>query len=199
MAKCIFCDEPGPRKKVGLKLQGRKVPVMSVDVLVNICPSCGGMQVSNTSFLDFLEKGYPPVTDSDLQKIDFNALADEAALPGRDEDEEKKWIDPSDIDNHPINQFYQNYFENKPFGKWPKARRLVHFLMIDPEERQDAFGSFKCPSLRILPDGELIFREGRTRFFLFKYAGVSRIPVSISPEYAANAETAGITLYDTKE
>ena len=199
MAKCIFCDENNPRKRIGLNVKGRKVPVRSIDVLIDICPDCGGMTLANTSFLSFLEGGYPSVSDADLQTIDFDALVDEAELPGRDEDEEKKWVDPSDFDNHPINQFYLQKFVNKPFGKWPKTRRLVHFLMMDPADREEAFGPFRCPSVRILPGGEIVFREGRTRFFLLKYAVSSRIPISIAPEYAANAADAGITLYDTKE
>jgi len=198
MAKCIFCDENNPRKRIGLNVKGRKVPVRSIDVLIDVCPDCGGMTLCNTSFLDFLEGGYPPVTDADLQQIDFDALSDEAELPGRDEGEEKKWIDPSDLDNHAINKFYEDKFVDKPFGKWPKTRRLVHFLMMDTAARQEAFGSLRCPAVRILPNGDFIFREGRTRFFLFKYSGAPRVPISIGEEFIDNAAAAGVTLYDSK-
>ena len=115
-----------------------------------------------------------------------------------DEDEEKKWIDPTELDGHPVNKFYEDKFVNKPITKWPKTRRLLHFLAMDPQERRDAFGELLCPSVRILPSGEIVFREGRTRFFLFKYSGQPRIPISISPEYQANAAAAGLTIYDTK-
>lgn len=198
MATCIFCNQNVPHKKVGISIRGFKAPRNPIDAIMSVCPNCGGLRLVSNDYLDLLKNGFPPVSDSDVSQIDWDAIFDECELPGRDEDEEKKWVDPSDLDDHPINQFYEDKFLNKPISKWPKTRRLIRFLLMDPDERKDSFGELYCPSMRILPGGEVLFREGRTRFFLFKYSGQPRVPISICPEYAANAADAGITIYDTK-
>ena len=199
MANCIFCNKDVLKNQVGLNIIGRKVPRTEIDILINVCSSCGGIQMVNTDHLDLLENGYPSVTDSTLEQIDLVSILDESVLPGLDQNEEKKWIDPPDLDNHPYNHLYESTFIDKSFDEDPKARRLVHFLLMDSTKRVEAFGLFRCPSVLITENGSIIFREGQTRFFLFKYMGASRIPVAITPEFAANSQNAGITLYDDKE
>ncbi len=198
MANCIFCNDDVEKPTIGVNIRSLHIPRTEIDALMKVCPSCGGLQLVGNSYLELMSDGFPEVTDADLAGIDLDTLFDEMALPGRDTGEEVKWIDPSDLDDHPLNQFYEDKFQ-AGISTWAKTKRLVHFLKMDSTERKNAFGDFRCPSMRIVPGGDVVFREGRTRFFLFKYMGASRIPVSIAPEFQSNAEEAGITLHDSKE
>lgn len=197
MATCIFCSQDVEKTTLGVNIRGLHLPRTEIDALMKVCPSCGGLQLVWNDYFQYMNDGFPPITDSDLESIDMDSLFEEAVLPGRDTGEEIKWINPNDLPGDSWSDFYEKKFENG-IGNWAKTVRLVHFLKMDKTERQSTFGPLRCTSLRVGPGGEIIFREGRTRFFLFKYLGATRIPVSISPEFQENASTAGIPLYDSQ-
>jgi hypothetical protein len=144
-----------------------------------------------------LDSGFPDATEEDLASIDLDVIFNEMVVPGKDYGEQIKWIAVEDIDPG-YDEYYNSLFKDglPTFGKY---KRLVHMLKMDQADRVKGFGSFRCTSLRLTPNGGFIFREGRSRFLLFKYMGVPRIPVAISAEHMAIAEYVGLTLYDSKE
>jgi len=200
MVKCIVCKKNVTKYNVAINIRGNEYPRNEIETLASICPSCGVLQVlsSDSEYTKLISGGLPDVNQDDIDQLDLDALFNELVLPGRDFGEEIKWIDPADLEGHEVDTYYQEIFGNgvPTLGKY---KRLVHFLKMDPADRLNGYGPLKCTSLRIIPGGTFSFREGRARFLLFRYAGAKRIPVAISPEYAANAGDAGITLYDSKE
>jgi len=201
MANCAVCKKNVEKETLSLIVKGRENPANRIPVLATVCPNCGVVMLAkpDASFTKFLSSSFPEATVDDLNSIDLDVIFSEIAVPGKDPDEEIKWIDPADLKNDPYEEYYQEILRDGIPKNLGKYKRLIHFMKMDQEERVSAYGPFKASSLRVLPDGTISFREGRSRFMLFRYLGAKRIPVAVSPEYAKAAEEIGITLYDTKE
>lgn len=201
MANCIVCNQDVEKQTLSLHVKGKENPSNRIEILASVCPNCGVLMLvrPDASFTQLLTTSFPEPTQADLDSIDLDLIFDEMAVPGKDADESIKWVDPEDLKDDPYEAYYQAMFEEgipKSFGKY---KRLIHFLKMDQAERLEAYGPFRASAMRVLPDNNVSFREGRTRFMLFRFMGAKRIPVAVSPEHAANAEAAGITLYDTRE
>jgi len=200
MSKCLVCKKTVEEYTVAIEIRGSHYPRSEIDSLATICPNCGVIRLASpdNSYTKLLSDGYPEVKEDDLKQIDLDTIFSELTLPGRDHGEELKWVDPEEVKEHRIYKSYQKTFKNG-FPNQGKFKRLVHFLKMDQNERLEGYGPVRATSLRIIKGGDLVFREGRTRFLLFIYLGAKRIPVSIAPEYAENASDAGLTLYDSIE
>lgn len=201
METCIVCNQDVEKNNITLYVKGKENPSNKIEILANVCPNCGVLMLTGAgaSFINLLSTGFPEATEEDLNSIDLDTIFNEMMVPGKDPGEKIKWIDPKDLANDPYEAYYQEIFKDGLPAFLGKYKRLIHFLNMDSEERIEAFGPFRCSSLRILPTGHINFREGRSRFLLFRYLGAKRIPVAISDEYEAEASRFGIPLYDSKE
>lgn len=201
MANCIVCNQDVQKETLSVIVKGKENPANRIPIKATVCPNCGVLMLArpDASFTKLLTSSFPEPTEEDLNSIDLDSIFSEMVVPGKDPDEIIKWIDPKDLSNDP----YENYYEVFVKGGIPKTlgkyKRLIHFLKMDQQERIEAYGPFKASSLRVLDGGEISFREGRSRFMLFRYMGAKRIPVAVSPEHIGSAEKAGIPLHDTKE
>lgn len=201
MANCIVCNKDVEKQTLSVIVKGRENPANRIPILATVCPNCGVLMLAkpDASFTEYLTTSFPEVTEEDLNSIDLDSVFSEVTVPGKDPDETIKWIDPNNLVSDPYEGYYQEILKDGIPKNLGKYKRLIHFLKMDQDDRIAAYGPLKASSMRVLPNGQISFREGRSRFMLFRYLGAKRIPVAISPEYAKMAEEIGITLYDTKE
>jgi len=188
----IILGEVDPPKRVGIDMRYK--------TNVEICPSCGIMTVvgSSMNYMRMLSEGYPPITEEELNLINVDDLLDEMILPGTHSEEIKIWVNKEcfligeldDLSNG-ITFDQDNYF------------RLAHFMLLDYQERQKAFGKFACPVVNLQVRnmiGSLGVRDGRRRLSLLFHLGAKRIPVAIMRKQLndINSRDLGITYYTSR-
>lgn len=185
----IILGEVDPPKRVGIDMRYK--------TNAEVCPFCGLMTVmgADLDYMKMLSNGYPAITKKDLDSIDVKSLLNEMTLPGTHSEEVKIWVE--------IENFHEGELDDLSHGiTFDKDNyyRLIHFLNLDVQKRQNSFGTFKCPVIRLDIEnrsGSFKIVDGRRRLSLLYYLGAKRIPVSILKKELddINARGLGITYY----
>ena len=207
MTFCKICDKETDQFKVKATLSDYNPPKrVGIDLRyktnLEVCPECGFVKVlgADLPFVQMLGNGYEPVTIEDIHDIDTEQILNEMEEPFIHSTEVKIWVEKEVFDNSPgqiddlsggITFDEDNYY------------RLVHFLLLAPEDRQLISGSCKCPVLKFDfgSDGEVIslFRDGRRRYSILNYLGVKRIPVAVTESDLELVSSLGFPFYSERE
>lgn len=199
MSNCIVCNQDTVPYTINLNISGLYPPRDEFDAMVSICPDCGIMRVigAGSEHMRMLETGYPEPTQEMVDSIDIDAILDQVALPKLFYGEKKRWIDAVFTDPTREAAYQKDFGGGYPFIN-PEYNRLIHFLKLDPVEREQHFGPVIMTAVRFNERGHISFKGGYHRFCLFRFLGATRIPVAITDESIAYGEGAGVKIYTSK-
>jgi len=199
MSNCIVCNQDTVPYLINLNIAGLYPPRDEFDALVSVCPDCGVMRITGagSEHMRLLEHGYPEPTQASVDSIDIDTVLDQLALPKMFLGEKKRWLDAVFADKTREAGYKKDFEGGYPFIS-PEYNRIIHFLKLDPVERDEHFGPVTMTAIRFNERGNISFKGGYHRFCLFRFLGATRIPVAITDESIANGEGSGIKIYTSK-
>ena len=199
MTTCIVCNNDVDEYKINVEIGGLTPPNQKADVRATVCPSCGVMRLCGPD-LDYMKGNFPEPTQEQLDSIDIEEIIGEMVLPGWHVGENLRWIDADAIIDEGLEDLYQQEF-SYGYQNYGKYNRLVHFILMDKVDREENFGLLRCPIMIFADGGDIsipMFREGRRRFFLLRFLGAKRIPVSISNRFLQIGKRSNIELHESR-
>ncbi len=211
--KCKVCKKVSNAYAIKIEVGNYGPPRDGSEVLADVCSKCGNMSLRG-AHLNYMKKlastGFPDITKKDISKVLENipGILRQMILPGRFVDEKKVWIDPIFANHGQYGETREIEYQ-ETFGEFDgnvpemvksrkikgKYARLIHFLLMDNDEREEHFGGIMCPALEITNEGFITFRDGYHRFTLLRFLGADKIPVAMTDESIRNAKNNGIQVW----